>query len=303
MGEALTAARAAAGTCRVRLRLGISTCPNDTFAFHAVMERQIDMRGLEFEFELQDVQELNDGLFAGRYDVPRPAITPRCCWPAATACSAPARRSASASARCWWRRGPASGRRPTPACSAPARRPRPRCSTGACTPDGTSRTRVFSDIGAALRPRRRRPRRADPRGPADLPARRPAPGRGPGRILRARWPRRRSRWAASSPGSTCRRTSPTASRPCCATRSPTAGRNRDEVLATIRRHAQELDEDVIWPYVELYVTEHTVDLGDDGIRALERSRARRGRRRPSPGTRAPILDAAPRPPRRRRIPR
>jgi 1,4-dihydroxy-6-naphthoate synthase len=45
--------------------------------------------------------------------------------------------------------------------------------------------------------------------------------------------------------------------------------NRPEVLGTIRRHAQELDEDVIWPYVELYVTEHTVDLGDDGIRALE----------------------------------
>ena len=38
---------------------------------------------------------------------------------------------------------------------------------------------------------------------------------------------------------------------------------------TIRRHAQELGEDVIWPYVELYVTDHTVDLGDDGMRALE----------------------------------
>jgi hypothetical protein len=42
------------------------------------------------------------------------------------------------------------------------------------------------------------------------------------------------------------------------------------VIGTIRRYAQELGEDVIWPYVELYVTEHTVDLGDDGIRALER---------------------------------
>jgi len=53
----------------VRLRVGISTCPNDTFAFHAVMERKVDMRGLEFEFELHDVQELNDRLFAGAYDV------------------------------------------------------------------------------------------------------------------------------------------------------------------------------------------------------------------------------------------
>jgi 1,4-dihydroxy-6-naphthoate synthase len=45
--------------------------------------------------------------------------------------------------------------------------------------------------------------------------------------------------------------------------------NPDEVLVTIRRYAQELDEDVIWPYVKLYVNDHTVDLGDDGIRALE----------------------------------
>ncbi len=45
--------------------------------------------------------------------------------------------------------------------------------------------------------------------------------------------------------------------------------NPDEVLVTIRRYAQELGEDVIWPYVKLYVNDHTVDLGDDGIRALE----------------------------------
>ena len=38
---------------------------------------------------------------------------------------------------------------------------------------------------------------------------------------------------------------------------------------TIRRHAQEIGEDVIWPYVDLYVTDHTVDLGDDGAAALE----------------------------------
>ena len=51
------------------LRIGISPCPNDTFAFHAIMERRIDLRGLEFEFELLDVQALNDGLFADRYDL------------------------------------------------------------------------------------------------------------------------------------------------------------------------------------------------------------------------------------------
>jgi 1,4-dihydroxy-6-naphthoate synthase len=45
--------------------------------------------------------------------------------------------------------------------------------------------------------------------------------------------------------------------------------NREETLTTIRRYAQEMTEDVIWPYVELYVNDHTVDLGPDGARALD----------------------------------
>ena len=53
----------------MRLRVGISTCPNDTFAFHAVMERKVDMRGIELEFELHDDKQINDRLFAGAYDV------------------------------------------------------------------------------------------------------------------------------------------------------------------------------------------------------------------------------------------
>jgi 1,4-dihydroxy-6-naphthoate synthase len=48
-----------------------------------------------------------------------------------------------------------------------------------------------------------------------------------------------------------------------------AAAHREEALVTIRRHAQELGEDVIWPYVALYVTDHTVDLGDEGARALQ----------------------------------
>ncbi|WP_149497156.1 1,4-dihydroxy-6-naphthoate synthase [Roseiconus lacunae] len=51
------------------IRLGISTCPNDTFAFHAILEQKVDHRGLEFEIELLDIQQLNDRLFAGDFDV------------------------------------------------------------------------------------------------------------------------------------------------------------------------------------------------------------------------------------------
>ncbi len=45
------------------IRLGISTCPNDTFTFHALMTKQVDWRGIEFNVELLDIQTLNERLF------------------------------------------------------------------------------------------------------------------------------------------------------------------------------------------------------------------------------------------------
>ena len=54
---------------RQPVRLGISTCPNDTFTFHALMNRCVDWRGLEFQIQLLDIQQLNDRLFNGDFDV------------------------------------------------------------------------------------------------------------------------------------------------------------------------------------------------------------------------------------------
>ena len=51
------------------IHLGISTCPNDTFAFHGILEGKVDPRGLDFRIELLDVEELNRRLFAGGFDV------------------------------------------------------------------------------------------------------------------------------------------------------------------------------------------------------------------------------------------
>lgn len=51
------------------IHLGISTCPNDTFAFHGLLERKVDWRGLEFRVELLDVEQLNRRLMAGEFDV------------------------------------------------------------------------------------------------------------------------------------------------------------------------------------------------------------------------------------------
>ncbi len=51
------------------IRLGISPCPNDTFAFHGLLTRAVDWRGLDFEIQLLDIEELNAGLFRGDFDI------------------------------------------------------------------------------------------------------------------------------------------------------------------------------------------------------------------------------------------
>ncbi|WP_404305121.1 1,4-dihydroxy-6-naphthoate synthase [Neorhodopirellula lusitana] len=52
-----------------RMHLGISTCPNDTFAFAALLEGRVDTLGYEFVIDLLDIDELNQGLDSGRFDV------------------------------------------------------------------------------------------------------------------------------------------------------------------------------------------------------------------------------------------
>jgi len=51
------------------IRLGISTCPNDTFAFHGLLTRSVDWRGLQFEVELLDIEQLNERLLGDGFDV------------------------------------------------------------------------------------------------------------------------------------------------------------------------------------------------------------------------------------------
>jgi 1,4-dihydroxy-6-naphthoate synthase len=47
------------------LRVGLSTCPNDTFLFHALMCGAVEARGLALEFVLADVEELNERMLRG----------------------------------------------------------------------------------------------------------------------------------------------------------------------------------------------------------------------------------------------
>ena len=55
--------------CIMRLKIGISPCPNDTFIFHALFKNLIDADELEFEVTFADVQSLNEGALAGDFDI------------------------------------------------------------------------------------------------------------------------------------------------------------------------------------------------------------------------------------------
>jgi 1,4-dihydroxy-6-naphthoate synthase len=252
----------------MKLRLGLSTCPNDTFAFHAILERRIDLRGLEFDAELLDVQQLNDGLFAGRYDVSKASFY-------AALLLAGDYGVVRAGSALGFGVGPlivAARPDATPETAARVLCPGPTTTATLlyrCLHPGNAEIRhaVFSDIGPALR-----------RGDADLGV----------LIHEGRLTYRRDGLTlvedlgeaferlAQAPvplgGILARLTLPddVVDRFAAVLRDSIAyaWAHKDEVLVTIRRYAQELGEDVIWPYVDLYVTGHTVDLGDDGAQAL-----------------------------------
>ncbi|GAA4732552.1 1,4-dihydroxy-6-naphthoate synthase [Flavisolibacter ginsenosidimutans] len=52
----------------MKLTLGFSPCPNDTFIFDALVNKKIDTEGLEFEPVLEDVQTLNTWATQGKLD-------------------------------------------------------------------------------------------------------------------------------------------------------------------------------------------------------------------------------------------
>src|ERR1700712_4331024 len=53
----------------MKLTLGFSPCPNDTFIFDALVNNKIDTEGLTFETVLEDVQTLNNWAIEGKLDI------------------------------------------------------------------------------------------------------------------------------------------------------------------------------------------------------------------------------------------
>ncbi len=53
----------------MKLSLGFSPCPNDTFIFDALIHQKIDTKGLSFDVQYQDVETLNQQAFAQQLDI------------------------------------------------------------------------------------------------------------------------------------------------------------------------------------------------------------------------------------------
>lgn len=53
----------------MRVKLGFSPCPNDTFMLYALMHAKIDLHGFQFEETILDVEELNEHAVKGTFDM------------------------------------------------------------------------------------------------------------------------------------------------------------------------------------------------------------------------------------------
>ena len=53
----------------MELTLGFSPCPNDTFIFDAMVHQKVDTEGLSFQYRLEDVETLNRLTMSGQLDV------------------------------------------------------------------------------------------------------------------------------------------------------------------------------------------------------------------------------------------
>ena len=252
----------------MNLRLGLSTCPNDTFTFHAILNCKVDLRGFDFEFELRDVQQLNELLAANELDVSKASF----------------HAALELSERFGvLRAGSAMGMGVGPLLLAArngagltpdARVICPGADTTAtllfrCLHPQVRRIehRVFSEIMPALR-----------RGEADFgvvihEGRFTYQKEGLRLVedLGASWER-----VSGGPvplGGILARLdlgaeAHDALNALLRDSIAYAYAHRDEAFATMQRYAQELAPAVIWAHVDLYVNEYTVDLGETGERAL-----------------------------------
>jgi 1,4-dihydroxy-6-naphthoate synthase len=262
----------------MRLKVGLSTCPNDTFLFAPLLEGRVATGGLSLEFLLADVQELNEALGRGEMDVSKASF--------ATALSLADRYGVlEVGSALGFGVGPVLLGRPG------IRRENLGPQTPIlCPGEGTTATLLlrclhpelsnliqcrFDEIIPAL---------ADGRAAAGVCIHE-------GRFtfqdhgltlledLGARWedetggpvPLGGLLFRRDLPADIPRQVDVILARSLAVARA-----EPDRCLATMRRHAQELADDVIWRHVELYVNERTAALGPRGRLCLDELARRSG---------------------------
>jgi 1,4-dihydroxy-6-naphthoate synthase len=263
-----------------RLAVGISPCPNDTFAFHALLERRIETPGLELAFELCDIEQLNRRFLAGSFDACKVSF--------AALAERPAIRVLSAGAALGFGVGPmliaargarlerSAGGRPRIPAGARVLSPGEHTSAQLLyrlfhAGEGRVEQAVFSAILPALAARE-----AD-FGVCIHEGRFTYAELGLELVedLGARWEERE---ALPLPlgGIAVREDlapeSAAALEDAIRRSIDYAHARREEALVTMRRHAQADSDAVLWKHVELYVNDWTRELGSEGARALARLR-------------------------------
>lgn len=56
------------------MRLRISSCPNDIFIFDAIMRQAVETEGMDFEFEIEDIENLNNTVLQENVDISKISI-------------------------------------------------------------------------------------------------------------------------------------------------------------------------------------------------------------------------------------
>ncbi len=274
------------------LRLGISTCPNDTFLFHGLLTGEVEVEAHDVEIELLDVQELNQRLLdpgaSPAFDVAKASYHLALLMADELVALPTGSALGFGNGPLLLARAGLEPPRPTPS----SRVLCPGAHTTAALlyrlfhPDAADAEHViFSDVMPALE-----------RGEADLGVcihegrfTYAASGLGLVEDLGARW---EAETGAPLPlgGIFARRSLPEDTVEAvqdALRRSLALARARPEAtLESMRRHAQEFSDEVLWSHVDLYVNEWTRDLGDTGRGALEvlaRRAAEAGLMRPGTG--------------------
>ena len=255
----------------MRLTLGFSPCPNDCFMFDAIVNRRIDLEGLSFTPHLADVEALNRETFAGTADITKlsyhayaycrkdyvlldaGSAVGRNCGPLLIS----ARPIAPEEVRAGQLRIAIPGVYTTA-----------NFLLGLAFPDATDRTPlVFSEIEGALLAGR------FDAGLIIHENRFTYEAKGLHKIvdLGEFW-EQKTGTPIPLGAIAVRRSLPDAVKQTVnrlVRRSVEyAFANRDASLPYVRAHAQEMDEAVIYKHIDLYVNQFSVDLGDEGARAV-----------------------------------